>query len=302
VSTLSPFRHTVTSKKLTLPTFFVIGAAKAGTTSLHHYLDQHPEVQMSRVKEPNYFSGPANGIPYPIGTTVSDRAEYEALFDSGYAVRGEASVGYSNHPRRGGVPERIRESVPDARFVYVVRDPVARTLSQYRYRVAMEGERRPIEEALTEEDPASVYHCPSRYATQLELYLREFPLERILVVDHAELLGERMAALGSIFEFLEVDPEVEEALFDEELNTGAENRAYPLGYVRLRKAIAGSPLRRLPRGMRRGLRGALERTTFSEVPEAEVPEALRGRLAELYEPEVARLRKLTGQSFSSWSL
>jgi Sulfotransferase domain len=288
---------------VTLPTFFIIGAAKAGTTSLHHYLDQHPEIQMSAVKEPNFFTGPPNGIPHPIGKVVSRRDEYEGLFDAAFGVRGEASVGYSNHPRRKGVPAAIRELVPKAKFVYLVRDPVARTVSQYRYRVAMEGERRPIEEALSDlSDPYSVYLCPSRYASQLELYLDEFPEDRMLVVDQADLLERRRTTLREIFAFLEVDADVDSSAFAEELNTNTRNRAYPLGYVRLRKRVAASPLRLLPRGLRRSLRGSLERVAWSSVPPVGLDDRLRQALEELYAPEVARLRAFTGKSFPTWSL
>jgi len=288
---------------VSLPNFFIIGAAKAGTSSLHHYLGRHEEIQMSAIKEPNFFSGSANGIPFPIGKVVSDRDEYEALFDPGFAVRGEASVGYTNHPRRSGVPERIEAMVPGAKFVYLVRDPVARTVSHYRYRVAMEGERRSIGEALGDlSDPWCVYRGPSLYATQLDLYLERFPQKRILVVDQADLLGERAATLGRIFAFLGVDATVDPAAFEEELNTGEGNRAYPLAYVRLRKGLAASPLRVLPRGLKRRLRGSLERVAWSEVPPATLDDDLRGSLEELFEPEARRLRALTGESFPTWSI
>ncbi len=288
---------------MSLPTFFIIGAAKAGTSSLHHYLGQHEEIQMSAIKEPNFFSSSANGIPFPIGKVVSDRDEYEALFDPRFAVRGEASVGYSNHPRRSGVPAAIHELVPEAKFVYLVRDPVARTVSQYRYRVAMEGERRSIEEALSDlSDPYCVYLCPSLYAMQLDLYLERFSRDRVLVVDQADLLAERASTLAEIFDFLGVDAAVDPSAFDEELNTGGSNRRYPLAYVRLRKGLASSPLRMLPRGLRRKLRGSLEQAAWSEVPPTTLDDDLRHRLTELFEPQVERLRALTGKSFSTWSI
>lgn len=113
-----------------LPTFFIIGAAKAGTTSLHWYLDQHPEVGMSTIKEPNFLSGPENGIPYPT-RRITELSDYRRLFDPTYPVRGEASPSYTNSPRRRGVPERVKKLVPAARFIYLVRDPVERTISHY---------------------------------------------------------------------------------------------------------------------------------------------------------------------------
>jgi hypothetical protein len=287
---------------LALPNLFIIGAAKAGTTSLHHYLDLHPEVQMSPVKEPNFFSGPPGEIPYPAGR-VASLDEYEQLFDPAYPVRGEASVGYSNFPRRRGVPAAIRERVPAARIVYVVRDPIARILSQYQYRVAMEGERRPLDEALEDVgDPLSVYLCPSRYATQLELYLEAFPPEQVLVLDHAVLLADRDTALREVFAFLGVSADVDYSEFEEELNSGAEKREFSTGYVRVRERLKQSPLRLVPRGLRRSLAGVLERSMWSPVPPASLEEPVRQRLEEALAPETARLRAMTGQDFATWSV
>ena len=287
---------------MSLPNLFVIGAAKAGTTSLHFYLDQHPEVQMSAVKEPNFFSGPPAGNGYPLGR-VERLADYEALFDERFPLRGEASVGYSNFPRRQGVPAAIRELVPDARFVYLVRDPVPRVVSQYQYRVAMEGERRPLGEALADlDDPFSVYLCPGRYASQLELYLREFDRDRILVVDHADLLADRAATLESIFSFLDVAPTPHLAAFDRKLNTEDEKRAFSSSWVQRRERLKSSPLRLLPPGVRRGLRRSVERVFWKPLPPAELDDDLRLRLQETFAPEAARLRELTGMAFASWGV
>jgi hypothetical protein len=288
---------------VTLPTFFIIGAAKAGTTSLHSYLDQHPEIQMSAVKEPNFFSGPPNGIPYPTGR-VKSLEQYEALFDPGAPVRGEASVGYSNHPRRKGVAANIEALVPDARFVYLVRDPIARVVSQHRHRVAWEGERRALSEALGDlTDPLSPYLGPSRYMTQIELYLRHFPAERMLVVDQADLLADRRATLRQTFAFLGVDPDIDSTRFDEELNTESVHRAFPVFYSRLLGRDSLPPLAQsIPRPLRRSLRRALERALWSPVEQAPLADPLRERLAELFGEEVRRLRAFAGNAFASWSI
>lgn len=173
---------------------------------------------MSAVKETNFFAGPANGIPYPVGR-VERREDYEALFDPSYPVRGEASPSYASAPRRPGVPERIKATVPDARFVYLVRDPISRTVSQYQMLAAAGKERRSFAAAigaLDEADPYA-YHltCQSFYARQLELYLAEFTAERILVLDQADLLGDREATLRTVFTFLGVDPGFSSAEFGE---------------------------------------------------------------------------------------
>lgn len=287
---------------MTLPNLFIIGAAKAGTTSLHYYLDRHPEIQMSSDKEPNFFSGPPNGIPYPLGR-VERLEDYERLFDPAFPIRGEASVGYANAPRRKEVPERIAAAVPEARFIYIVRDPVARVVSHYRHRVAAEGERRSLPEALADlSDPRSVYLCPSFYARQLELYLGRFPAERILVLDHADLLADREATLREVFSFLSVDETFTSEQFNDELYRGDARRVHPPAYSRLMARIELSPLRRLPRGLRRSLRGSLERVLWRPAPKPELDADLRGRLEELFSRDVERLRALTGKAFASWSI
>ena len=292
---------------MALPTFFIIGAAKSGTTSLHWYLDQHPQIQMSTDKEPNFFSGPENGVPYPFGRTSRLEA-YEELFDPAVGVRGEASTGYASHPRRQGVPERIKELVPEAKFIYLVRDPIARTISQYQHRVAVEGERRSLREALGDlSDPYSICICPSLYASQLDLYLRHFPRERLLVIDQAELLAGRQSTLRQIFTFLSVNDVVDWSRFAEELNTSRDRRIYPpayarLHYVRLRGPDLPAPLRWIPRRVRRPLRRSVERILLSRLDTPTLDDELRARLEEFYADEVARLRALTGKTFPTWSI
>jgi Sulfotransferase family len=289
--------------ELTLPNFFIIGAAKAGTTSLHHYLGQHPEVQMSAVKETNFFAGPANGIPYPVGR-VELLADYEALFDPAFPLRGEASPSYASAPRRGGVPARIKATVPEARFLYLVRDPISRTVSQYQMLVAAGKERRSFAAAIAELDDADpfAYHltCQSFYARQLDLYLAEFPPGRILVLDQAALLGEREATLRKAFDFLGVDPGFSSAAFEEELFPGGQRPRYPPLAARL-KPMLRRPFGQLPPGVRERLRGSVE-GRFDTVPKPQVGAGERGRLAELFAPDVARLRGLTGLELAGWSV
>jgi hypothetical protein len=290
------------SHDMALPNFFIIGAAKAGTTSLHYYLDQHPQIQMSTVKEPNFFGGPENGVPYP-GGRVGGLREYEQLFDATAEVRGEASPSYTNHPHRRGVPERIRALVPEAKFVYLVRDPVARTVSHYQHSVAVGRERRTLQDALGDLSESSLsWTGISRYATQLELYLSHFAAERVLVIDHAELLADRRATLRQILTFLSVDDAFSCAEFDQELYASRERRVYPPGYERIVGRVVKPALRWVPPRVRRSVRRSVERVLWSPVQTPELDERVRARLEELYAGEVERLRALTGKSFSTWSV
>lgn len=283
-----------------LPTFFVIGAPKAGTTSLHQYLSRHRQVQMSRIKEPRFFARLASG-PEP-QDRIADLARYERLFDATFEVRGESSTDYSAYPRWQGAPEAIRELVPKAKFIYVVRDPVARTLSHYRMRVSLTRETRPLAEALADmSDLHSPYISPSLYATQLERYLRLFSQQRVLVIDQADLLTARHRTLEEIFYFLSVAPPADFSQFDEELLSNSEWRAYPSLYARLIASLSPR-VQWAPSRLRRTVRRTIEARLWSPLGSAAVDDGLRARLVERFGPEVSRLRALTGKAFSSWSV
>ncbi len=282
-----------------LPTFFVIGAPRAGSTSLYEYLNLHPEIGMSRIKEPHFF---ADNIQPP-ATRVADRTEYEALFTSDAEVRGEASPSYTCYAQHSGAPERISALLPDAKFIYLVRDPIDRTMSHYLHRVAVENERRPFPDALGDiDDPANPYTCPSRYATQLKRYLRHFPLERILVIDQSDLLAERSRVLRDVFAFLGVDDTFASEGFDEKRGATEDRRKYSRGYPRLAQRAAASPLRLLPRRTRRGMQATLERLIFPPLERPTIPTDLRRRLETLYIPEVSELRTMTSGAYALWSL
>jgi hypothetical protein len=289
---------------MALPNFFIIGAAKAGTTSLHHYLDQHPEIQMAAVKETNFFAGPEEGLPYPVGR-IADLAQYESLFDPAYRMRGEASPSYTNDPRRAGVPERIKAMVPQARFVYLVRDPIARTISHYRMLAAEGKEARPLDRALDDLAAVDPYEfrltSQSFYARQLERYLGCFAADRILVLDQADLRTRRKEALAEVFGFLGVAREFDSAEFEVELLHGSEWHAYPPFFRRHLEPALAVPWRRLPRGFRAAVRGRVERR-LPKVPEPELNEASRLLLAELFAADVERLRRLTGKPLAAWSI
>ena len=285
------------------PTFLIIGAMKCGTTSLHHYLRLHPEIQIPPVKEPNFFSGPPGRFPYPTGSKrVETLDQYEDLFDSRVEVRGEASPNYALYPQRPGVPERIRETVPDGKLIYLVRDPVKRAISQYQLHVSTVGEKRSLREALGDlSDPYSSYTCPGFYAMQLDRYLEHFPQEQILVIDQADLLEERGATLRRIFSFLEVDDSFDSSGFAEEMNKASEHRSFS-PVIRMTAWARTTPLQQLPRGLRRFARQTAERATSKPLAPPQFDEELRQRLRDLYAGDTARLRALTGMELAGWSV
>jgi hypothetical protein len=275
-----------------LPNLFLVGAAKCGTTSLHHYLGAHPEVEMTSVKEPQLFAG---------DEYRSQLASYASLFARSAPVRGESSAVYSQYPSWPGIPERISEHVPDARILYLVRDPIDRALAHYRQHVRDHKEGRTVGEAFAGfADPAHTYIAPSRYATQLDRYLARFDPDRVLVVDRDRLLADRDLTLGRIFAFLGVDPSFRSEAFEARLNTSRHlRRPTALGRA-LRRSGAMPLLRRapLPGRLRERLRGGVSRP----IEAAGLPGPLRDAIAESLAGEVERLRVHTGESFDGWDL
>ena len=264
-----------------LPTFFVIGAPKAGTTSLHEYLAEHPQVAMSEPKEPMCFQPPH---------WVTRLGEYQHLFAQRAAVRGESSTAYTAYPWAPDVPGRVRATVPEAKLIYVVRDPIPRMLSHYAQNVWDGFPVRPFDELMADlEHPLNMPVWASRYATQLERWLEHFPRDRILVFDARDLREQRAETLRRVFAFLSVDPDFVSPAWDREHNT-ASSHAKPNALGR-RLGGVGERLARRP---------GLRRMVAREVPAPALRAGQRDRVASLLRPEAERLRAMTGLSLAHW--
>src|SRR4029078_4579789 len=178
-----------------LPTFFIIGAGKAGTTSLYHYLKQHPDVYMSPVKEPLFFAFAGQRLNYagPEGAKINARAitsldAYQALFrgGAGHTALGEASSAYLYYP---AAPERITRLLPQAKLIVILRCPADRAYSNYLHALRIRSE--PIKNFVgaLEAEPHRIaanwshfYHYRAKgwYFRQLKSWVDLFPRDQFL--------------------------------------------------------------------------------------------------------------------------
>jgi hypothetical protein len=272
-----------------LPTFFVIGAAKCGTTSLHFYLDQHPEISMADPKEPHVFAD---------SRSLDESPNYLGHFEPGPSIRGESSTGYSRYPAEGDAAMRIHAAIPDAKLIYLVGEPVNRLISDYAQQVAVGVEPLSFEQALADyEDPANFYMCASRYATQVENYQKYFDISEVLVLEQWALRHERRETLREIFEFVGVDPDFWTSGFEPEIGTRQEHVRHDSLLWRLRASPLGAAYRKLPVGPRLRISRTLRRRFGGAAPRPQFTPERREAVAELLTAEMDRLRELTGRPF-----
>lgn len=202
------------------PGFLVIGAQRSGTTSLYHYLCEHPTVLRSAIKEIHYFDLQFDRSLWWYGTFFPSHVSPSARRGQGTCIAGESSPYYMFHPH---VPRRVAETLPDVRLIAVLRNPAARALSHYQHEVQAGREWLSFEEAVAAEDdrigdevrrmelePGYVsaahqrfsYVSRGRYAEQLERWLELFPREQLLVASAEQLYADPDPVIRSVHRFL----------------------------------------------------------------------------------------------------
>jgi len=287
-------RAPVTPDPARLPNLVVIGAAKAGSTSLHNYLALHPEISMSHDKEVRYFTDP---------DCLSWVGRYQDYFAGGTRYRGESTPQYTKWPLYPGVVDRMADLTPDARLIYLVRDPVERAIAEYVEEVTWGVIGAGIEEELSDADAAhNVIVAPSRYATQLREFYRRFDPSQILVVDLAELAEHPAVVVARVFDFLGLE-QIE--LDDEALrprNAYGDKGALPGWYRALRRPALVRLAHKLPQERLRRMQYFFTHRMTKPVERPQPSEETLARVRAVLAPEVAELRELTGLPFAGWSV
>jgi Sulfotransferase family len=300
---------------MAFPDFLIIGAPKAGTTALHAALAQHPGLYMSPVKEPKFFLSdgppPARGGPGDAQTYrehVWRRADYEALFDGAPAgtLRGESTPLYLHDPV---AQRRIRDQLPDARLIAVLRDPVERAHSNWTH--LWSAGLEPVGDFVRacEEEPrrieagwASFWHYLSlgRYGEQLEHLYTLFPREQVLVLRYLSLVDSPAQTLDRICAFLGAEPGVVTTVPRENVTAHPEAtlRYRTLARALRAAAVAGSILPgRAGTGLTDSLEHRLQRSAPSRQP---LSWDEREQILPKVEPDIRLLERITGDDFSFW--
>ena len=295
-----------------LPNFLVVGAGRSGTTSLHYYLQQHPDVYLPEVKSPSYFY--CNRLPPtqdPLHERVNrdyyvrDTAAYEALFNG---VRAESAIGEVSPAYLASMQaiEHISERIPGVRIVIILRNPVDRFYARYvaRHRDGLELQES-VEALLAEErklpwirdDAVGTYLSAGFCSHFIEAYMERFPQGQLHLTFFEDLQRNAAEYMRRLYEFLGVCPD-----FDVNVS---ERKNVSGGYIRnplLRAMWTKSASSRLlvrpyvPKRLRDPLFTLITRRTVSRPLES----ATRLELVDIYRAEIEKLQSMTDRNLAHW--
>ena len=294
------------------PNFFIIGAAKAGTTSLYHVLRTHPEVFFPTNKESNYFITEGRPLTHPEpGSEQINRMsihEYDRYRDAYAAAktrwRGDASPSYLYYPSAAA---RIHGFAPQSKILVVLRDPVERAYSAYLHMRAQGAEEAPtFEDALRLEQQhindgwwfVSHYIAASQYGEQLARYYQLFPHHQILVLKYEDLARNPADLFGRIAKFLEIDPNALD-LSTVRFNETFELRSQLARDILIQRKYGIETFKKvLPDTYRAVLSAKLKRLLSK--PKEGLPRDGYNRLLPLVEEDLRLLESVTKMDFGHW--
>lgn len=297
-----------------MPNFILFGAAKAGTTSVYKYLEQHPDIFMSSFKEPGFFAfegekpilnGPG-AQKWVDRWVVTDLKSYQQLFSeyNGQKAIGEASPYYIYYYQK--TPQRIYHHVPNIKLIAMLRNPVERAFSNYVWAVRDRAESLTnFEDALGTEaariadnwGPKWRYKDQGFYYQQLKAYYEIFNPEQIKICLYEDFVTNPIAIMQEIFAFLDIDsdfiPDMSERHNSSKI---PRNKAWHQ-FLDKPNVIKSTVKHLLPLNFRQNLKqNAKEKNLFKPTLDSKIREHLRSE----YREDILQLQDLIDRDLSLW--
>lgn len=313
---------------MNLPNFLIIGAQKAGTTTLYSLLQKHTQICMSSQKEPGFFIGTYNDperfqtLIRPDAAHLSQKRnvlsmgcftldEYQSLFmsDIEKPLRGEASTSYLSSPYAA---RRIFELIPNVKLISILRDPVERAFSAYTYQVMRGTEpAKTFTEAINSELSGERdgwlygwrYLYSGLYADHLRRYFDYFPREQIKILKFETLKSNPFGIYSEICNFLDIEPEKIDVI--KKKNATVHHPNFALRSLRasftsdnfIKRNLRGLFPKKIRKKIKNHVISAVD--IFGKRPKKIIDED-RARLAGYYSDHNERLSEVTNFEFSDW--
>jgi hypothetical protein len=283
--------------------FFIAGAPKSGTTSLYYYLEEHPEIEMSSQKEPDYFSDTPlqeQGMYYG-KNRINTLDKYESLFAQKEGViYGEGSVSYLFYEN---VAEDIKKYNPNAKIIIMLRNPIDRAFSHYLmdYRLGLVSDS--FEDIINKKSKYKNAHLfyqqyieVSEYAKQIQRYCNVFSTDNLLLIDYEDFKGDVSGTVDLAYDFLKVSTE-----FSADVNTKHNTFTMPknkgirfiYSFVILRKILTFI----FPKSLVKNIKGLL----FKADKKPKLLEETRNQLKQFFSDDVRELGGVLGKDYSKWT-
>ena len=273
---------------------FIVGAPKAGTTSLHYYLSQHEDVCMSTIKEPNYFSFEEVSTLYYNATSVSDCKVYHKLFKDEKKIIGEASVSYLFYKN---IPSRILEYNPKANIIIMLRNPLERAISHYLMDHRLGFCSLPLEDILDNRHAHPLFFQQylelGLYYQSVKRYLDTFGDKQVHILYYTDFKRDIESLMKGVFQFLKIE--------NTSLDYSVQNPFLSSDYAFV------SYLYRLS-WVRKGLKSlipqnyvkSVKNRLFSKTDKPNFSESLLSQINAFYQSDISQLESLLNVDLSQW--
>ncbi len=297
------------------PTFLVIGAYKSGTTSIHHYLKQHPQVFMGRIKEIRFLTYAGHerrplslvefaSLTWPVQTLPA----YEALFAEAMETqaRGDVSPSYLEYAEQSIIG--IRAFVPEAKLIAILRQPADRAYSSHLYSIGIgQEDELDFRRALQSEAEGRPRRPDGRqrrsaingfYFRTLQRFFDAFPREQIQVWLYDDLQADAAGLMRNIFRFIAVDE-----CFTPDVSIRYNAAQWPRlpippSATKALRRLAGRFIGRISKDLHRRASKSYRTLSYTQAPELDP--AVRSELTALYRDDILRTQDLIGRDLTHW--
>lgn len=289
-----------------IPSFIIAGAPKSGTTALYNILASHPDVCMSEIKEPKFFSDVKGDMTTKIsgdgartpGTFSKGFEWYNSLFKNYRSgqLTGEAS---SLYICLDDAAEKIKQCRPHTKIIFILRNPAERTFSHYRQEYKLGFDFPPFAEMIKEDHPRyRFYENVSHYKKHLERFYSLFPKEQVLVLLHEDLRKDAMQETEKIFSFLGLRMlPAEDIHASKEYNEQLVPKSRMMARIMtiMQQAKITSILPRSIRSKLFNVRNSFIKLNSQKAGKEEIEPGIKKQLDTIFEEDILYIRNLLGR-------